>query len=63
MDVALGNIFYWFGCGLSVVIVGIGAVMVVAGNSLGLGLFAVVILIAALIWSMGYTCRNVLSGH
>jgi uncharacterized membrane-anchored protein len=56
----LGNVLYWLGCGLAIVVTAVGAVI---AHDTGLGFFVAALVIAALIWLVGRACRYVLSGN
>jgi hypothetical protein len=65
MIVRLGNVLYWFGCGVAVLILVIGVLQLITEGSTRSGEIWIVIgfIIAALIvWLIGRSCRYVLSG-
>ena len=59
----LGNVLYWFGCGLACGVLGLGGVMANTDKMLGMPFFVTAIVAAVLVWLVGRACRYVLSGN
>jgi hypothetical protein len=67
MAAGLGNILYWIGCGLAILLLLAGVVSVVKfSDDLGLVyailLFVMYVVTAAIIWGVGRMLRYVLAG-
>jgi hypothetical protein len=61
----LGNVLYWFGCGLACGVLGLGGVMAysVSPGDNPMGIFIFFVVAAVLVWLVGRACRYVLSGN
>jgi hypothetical protein len=65
MLVRSGNVLYWIGCIIAALIVGVAIALYVnegSARSDDLPMVGFLILIAAIVWTIGRVCRHVLAG-